>query len=169
MPLTFRWRHVFCRVSPDLTFESRGVSCCETGRVFIQWVTYACCSLLFTGFVTTSTVVLYCAYWCLYIFHLLLHVLFPVWSNAVYNSPHSTKIHIIEVISVFIVGTLPYVVFAASSNYTITSFPPTSCTGDSVYSFYSLIIPTVILSCCSLIMMLIILYSIHIVSDDTAM
>ena len=128
---------------------------------------YMCCSLLFIGFVTTSTVVLYCAYWCLYIFHLLLKIVFPVWSMVRYNSPHSTKIHIIEVISVFIVGTLPYVVIAATSNYTITSFPPVSCTGDSVYSFYSLIVPTVILSCCGLIMMLIVLYNIHIVSYDT--
>lgn len=126
-----------------------------------------CCSLLFTGFVTASTVVLYCAYWCLYIFHLLLKLVFPVWSKVVYNSPHSMKFHIIEVIGVFIVGTLPYIVFAATSNYMITSFPPTGCSGDAIYSFYSLIVPTVILSCCGLVMMLIILYNVHIVSNGT--
>jgi len=118
-----------------------------------------------TGFITGSTVVLYCAYWCLYIFHLLLKIVFPVWSRFLYTSARSTKIHTIEVATVFIVGTLPNIVLAGTSKYVILAFPPTGCSGNAVYTFYTLIVPTVMLSCCSLVMMLIILYNIHIVSD----
>ena len=78
---------------------------------------------------------------------------------------HSIKIHIIEVTCVFIVGTVPYIVFASASKNRIGSFPPRGCSGDAVYSFYSLVVPTVILSCSSLVMMLVILYNIHIVSN----
>ena len=78
---------------------------------------------------------------------------------------HSIKIHIIEVTCVFIVGTVPYIAFAGASKNRIGSFPPRGCSGDAVYSFYSLVIPTVILSCSSLVMMLVILYNIHIVSN----
>ena len=119
----------------------------------------------FTGFIATSTVVLYCAYWCLYIFHVLLKIVFPVWSRFLYTSVHSTKIHTIEVASVFIVGTLPYIVLATTSNYVIAAYPPIGCHGDAAHRFYTLIFPTVMLSCCSLVMMLIILYNIHIVSN----
>ena len=118
-----------------------------------------------TGLIATSTVVLYCAVWCLYIFHLLLKLVFPIWSTAIYNSTHSMKIHIIELTCVFIVGTVPYIAFASASKNQFGSLPPRGCSGDAVYSFYSLVIPTVILSCSSLVMMLVILYNIHIVSN----
>ena len=131
--------------------------------------TLSICSLLpTTGFISTSTVVLYCAFWCLYIFHLLLKLVFPIWSKVIYNSEHSLKIHIVEVTCVFIAGTLPYIVLASTSKNQIGSFPPTGCAGEGVYSFYTLVFPTVILSCTGLVMMLFILYNVHIVSDTVS-
>ncbi|XP_065891009.1 uncharacterized protein [Dysidea avara] len=145
---------------PSAAFGSWRPLCTDKFLTDVLMDSTAYCQI--SGFVATSTVVLYCAFWCLYIFHLLLKLVFPIWSKVVYNSVHSIKIHIIEVTCVFIVGTVPYIVFASASKNRIGSFPPRGCSGDAVYSFYSLVVPTVILSCSSLVMMLVILYNIHI-------
>ncbi|XP_065896988.1 uncharacterized protein [Dysidea avara] len=114
------------------------------------------------GFILTSGVTLYCMFLQVYVFHLSLRLLYPVKSHQLDQSEYSGKIHTVEVMCVFIVGTVPYLVLAATSKFQITVFPPLGCGVSAAYNFYGAIVPTIFLGCTSLILMLIVLYKIHI-------
>ncbi|XP_065890577.1 uncharacterized protein [Dysidea avara] len=114
------------------------------------------------GFILTSGVTLYCMFLLVYVFHLSLRLLYPVKSRQLDQSEYSRKIHIVEFMCVFIVGTVPYLVLAATSKFQITVFPPLRCGVTAAYNFYGVIVPTIFLGCTSLILMLIVLYKIHI-------
>lgn len=80
------------------------------------------------------------------------------------NSKHSRKIHITEVTIAVLLATIPYVILAAKSEFRIGVLPAVFCGAGPVYNFYGLVIPTVIVYCSSLIMMLFVLYKLHLVS-----
>jgi len=80
------------------------------------------------------------------------------------QSKHAKRIHTIEVICAVLLGTVPYLVFALQQEFHITTFPPVYCGGSAAHNFYGSILPTVVVSCASLIMMVITLYKIHVVS-----
>ena len=80
------------------------------------------------------------------------------------QSKYARVTHIIEVAIAVLLGTVPYIFIAANSRFHIGIFPPLYCGADPVYSFYATILPTVLVYCASLIMMLFMLYKIHIVS-----
>ena len=80
------------------------------------------------------------------------------------NSKHSRKVHITEVTIAVLLATIPYVIFAARSEFHISLLPGVNCGAGPVHSFYGLIMPTVLVYCSSLIMMLFVLYKIHLVS-----
>ena len=80
------------------------------------------------------------------------------------QSSRAKKIHITEVIVVVLLATIPYVVIAVNSDFRFAVFPPFFCTAEPVYNFYGYIIPTVVVICVTLILMLFVLYTIHLVS-----
>ena len=80
------------------------------------------------------------------------------------QSKYARLIHITEVAIAVLLGTVPYIFFAVYSRFHIVVFPSLYCGADPVYNFYGTILPTVLVYCASLIMMLFVLYKIHIVS-----
>jgi len=121
-------------------------------------------SHLFVGFVLSSGILLYSMFLLVYVFHLSLRLLYPVKSRRLDQSEHNGKIHIVEISCVFIVGTVPYLALAAASKFKIAMFPPLRCVVTEAYTFYGSIVPTIVLACVSMILMLLVLYKIHIVS-----
>ena len=111
-----------------------------------------------------SGITLYSSFWLLYIFHLTLKLLYPLKSVKLDNSDHSKTIHIIEVLTVVLIGTIPYGVFAGTSKYQIIRFPALYCGYNRSYQFYGTVLPTLIIGSVGLILTLIVLYKIHIVS-----
>ena len=81
------------------------------------------------------------------------------------QSDHAGKIHVVEVMVAVLVATVPYIVFLINSDFRISTFPPLYCGAGPTHNFYGLIVPTVVVYCITLIMMLFVLYKIHIVSS----
>ena len=100
----------------------------------------------------------------MYVFHLLLKLAYPTKSIKLDELHYSMKIYYIEVVCAFIVGTVPYIILASLSKFQIVNFPPLYCGGDATGTFYGIILPTVVLNCTTLILLLIVLYHIHTVS-----
>ena len=120
--------------------------------------------IYFVGFVYVSTITLYCYFWFLYTLHLFLRITYPIRMIKLEQSKYARMIHIIEIAIAVLLGTVPYIFFAVNTNFHIGSFPPLYCATGPVHVFYGTILPTILASCASLIMMLFILYKIHIVS-----
>ena len=119
---------------------------------------------MFVGFIIFAIISLYCYFWFLYTLHLFLRVANPIRMVRLEQSKYSRMIHIAEVTIAVLLGTVPYIFFAIYSKFHITTFPPLYCGANPVYNFYGTILPTVLVSCATLIMMLFVLYKIHIVS-----
>ena len=119
---------------------------------------------LMIGFMVTSGIVLYAFFWLLYIFHLTLRLVYPLKSAKLNNSAYGKKIYALEVLIVVVISTVPYIVFASTSTYQISRFPPDYCSYNTTYHFYGTFIPTLITGCVGLILMLLVLYKLHIVS-----
>ena len=81
------------------------------------------------------------------------------------QSKHAKKVHVIEVVCAVLVAAIPKLFSAVQQEYRISIFPPLYCSASPAYVFYGTILPTVVVSCATLIMMVIILYYIHIVSN----
>ena len=120
--------------------------------------------MYFVGFTIFAITSLYCYFWFLYTLHLFLRVTNPIRMIKLEQLKYSRMIHIIEVTIAVLLGTVPYICFAINSKFRITTFPPLYCGTHPVYNFYGTILPTILVSCASLIMMLFVLYKIHIVS-----
>ena len=116
------------------------------------------------GFVWTSGIVVYGFFWVLYVFHLTLRLVYPLKAAKLNNSAYGRKIYALEVLIVVVIGTVPYIVFASTSTYQISRFPPVYCSYNTTYHFYGTYIPTLIIGCAGLILMLLVLYKLHIVS-----
>ena len=119
---------------------------------------------VFAGFIIFAITSLYCYFWFLYTLHLFLRVANPIRMIKLEQLKYSKMIHVIEVTTAVLLGTVPYIIFATNSKFHITTFPPLYCGTDPVYNFYGTIVPTVVVSCATLIMMLFVLYKIHVVS-----
>ena len=114
------------------------------------------------GTMISSGIVVYLYLWSLYVIHLAIKLFFPIKSSKLFKSDHSTKMFIIEVVIVFIVGSVPPILIATvGPNYRITTHPPAVC-GNSREPF--LIIPGLIAGFISYTLILLILYKLHIVS-----
>ena len=108
---------------------------------------------------------MYSIYWLLYAFHLLMEVARPEYS-MLFDSWHRTKkLYYIEVGLVAIIGTVRYIVLAGQSEFQITQFPPLFCSLSAVGNFYEMVLPTIVANCATLVILLLMLYHVHIVSD----
>ena len=120
--------------------------------------------IISVGLVISSALVLYSCLWLLYVFHLALKLFYPLKSAKLSNSVHRRAIVIAEILTMFLVSTLPSVVVAGVSDYKIRTFPPLFCGSDRSYRFYTTAIPILTSVCISLILMLLVIYRIHMVS-----
>ena len=105
---------------------------------------------------------MYSIYWLLYAFHLYVKLAYPF--SMLFDSWHRTKKFCYFEIGFFtFIGTLPYIVLASLSEFGITHFPPVLCAIRFEGSFYGIVLPTVVVDCTTLIILLLILYHIHMV------
>ena len=120
--------------------------------------------MLFVGFAYLTIINLYCYFWFLFTLNLFLRVTSPLKMNQFEQSSRAKKIHITEVIAVVVLATIPYIVLAVNSDIHFAVYPPFFCTAEPEHNFYGYIIPTVLVICVTLILMLFVLYKIHLVS-----
>ena len=136
-------------------------SMCIAIYIDMTWLYF----IVFVGVLIVSGVVLYCYFWLLFVCHLALKVFFPLKSDKLFNSDHSTIFYIAEVIIIFLIGTIPSIVFASvGSNYRVIGFPPIFCALDSTYRIYAMVGPILITNGASVILMLLVIYKLHMVS-----
>jgi len=73
-------------------------------------------------------------------------------------------VHALEIIVVLVIGTLIPAIVVGTSEYGIVNFPPTQCSADVEVSFYTLILPTILMQFTGVMLILFTFVSIHKVS-----
>ena len=118
--------------------------------------------IVFAGFV------MYSVYWLLYVFHLYIKLAHPDYA-IMFDSWHRTKkFYYIEIGCVTLIGTLPYIILASLSEFQIVQFPPLFCALSAEGNFYGIVFPTVVVNCTTVIILLLILYHVHMVSNHSS-
>ena len=107
---------------------------------------------------------IFSGFWLLFIIHLFLKLVFPIRARNLDHHPHRGKIHAAEIILIVLVGLLVPSIIVGTSKYNIANFPPTQCAGDADVSFYTLILPTIIVMATGVILILLTFTSIQRVS-----
>ena len=118
--------------------------------------------VVFAGFV------MYSVYWLLYAFHLYMKVAQPEYSMLLDSWHRTKKFYYLEVGFVTIIGTVPYIVLAGLSEFQIAQFPPLFCGLSAAGNFYGIVLPTIVVNCTTVIILLLVLYHVHIVSDNNS-
>ena len=118
------------------------------------------------GFITFAGFVMYCVFWLLYAFHLYLKVAQPKYSMQLDRLHRTTKFYYFEIVCIMTIGIVPYIVLASLSKFQIINFPPQLCGLGAVGTFYGIVFPTVVINCITVIILLLVLYHVHIVSDQ---
>ena len=108
----------------------------------------------------------YSLYWLLYAFHLYLKVAQPKCSKLLDSWHYTKKFYYLEVGLVTIIGAIPYLVLAGLSEFQINQFPPLFCGLSAAGSSYGIVIPTIVVNCATVIILLLVLYHVHNVSDN---
>ena len=117
------------------------------------------------GVILLSGIVVYTYLWNLYVVHLVIKLFFPIKSSILFESDHSRKFFITEVVIVFIVGSVPSILIATvGPNYEIVTYPPILCGSSGVPLLLTSVFPGLIVSFISHTLILLILYKLHIVS-----
>ena len=98
-----------------------------------------------TGFV--SHFVLLCATltWFLHLFHLFLAVAFPFWSKFLSEQKWKIRLHILEVLGCVVISSIAPITFVSVSEYVIARFPPLFPQPSRDVTFYSLVLPNIVL------------------------
>ena len=116
------------------------------------------------GMAVYAGFVIYSVYWLLYAFHLYVKVAQPEYSMLLDNWHRTKKFYYLEIGFVATIGIIPYIVVAGLSEFEITQFPPQFCTISVKGSLYGMVLPTIVVNCAAVIILLLVLYHVHTVS-----
>ena len=119
------------------------------------------CSIGFVGF---AGFVLYSVYWLLYAFHLYMKVAQPEYSILLDSWNRTKKFYCFEVAIFTIIVTVPYMVLAGLSEFRMNEFAPPACSLGVAGTFYGLVLPTIVVNCTTVIILLLVLYHVNSVS-----
>ena len=121
----------------------------------------------FLGMIVFAGFVMYSMYWLLYAFHLYMKVAHPDYSMLLDSWHRTKKFYYFEIGFFTLIGTLPYLILASLSEFQIVQFPPLFCALSAEGNFYGIVLPTIVINCTTLIILLLVLYHIHMVSRLT--
>ena len=108
---------------------------------------------------------MYSYLWTVYVIHLAIKLFYPIKSSKLFNSDHSRKIFIAEVVIVFIIGSIPSILIAiVGPNYEVVTYPPIYCGSDGIPLLLVSAFPNLIASFVTHTLILLIFYKLHIVS-----
>ena len=104
-------------------------------------------------------------WWILHIAMILWKIQFPIHARSFEVAHRMRYIHIVMIIAALIIPLVPVITAAADGGYGLTRFPPILCTAKSTKAtFYSLIMPIILIMQCGITMLLLIFWIIHKVS-----
>ena len=124
--------------------------------------TYFIC--LFAGFTFQAGILIFSGFWLLFIAHLFLKLVFPLQFRKFETSKYRTKVHILEIVIVVLVGILIPAIVVGTVEYNVVNFPPTQCAANVEVTFYTLILPTILIQGTGIMLILFSFVSIHRVS-----
>ena len=107
---------------------------------------------------------MYSIYWLLYAFHLYVKVAYPDYAMLLDSWHRTKKFYYFEIGFFTFIGTLPYLILASLSEFGIAYFPPFFCALSAEGNFYGIVLPTIVINCTTLIILLLVLYHVHMVS-----
>ena len=117
-----------------------------------------------TGFGYQAGFLIFSGFWILFVIHLFMKLVFPIHSHNFDKSKYRTRVHVVEVAVVLLIGLLVPSIVVGTSEYKIVNFPPTQCSADVEVTFYTLILPTILVQGAGVILILFTFVSIHRVS-----
>lgn len=91
--------------------------------------------LLFTGFILHAGILCFLGFWLFHLAHLLFALAFPFKAKK-FMSDYGRIAHIVEVITVIALGSLPGAIIIGTSQYQIDRFPPDLCVPDDPTIFF---------------------------------
>ena len=87
------------------------------------------------GFILHAGILCFFGFWLFHLGHLLFALTFP-FKAKMFMSDYSRIAHIVEVIVVIALGSLPGVVIIATSKYQLNTFPPDTCIPSDPHVFF---------------------------------
>lgn len=92
---------------------------------------------------------------------------FPLHARSFETSHRVKYIHAAVIVSALLVPWIPVIATFATGGFTNTSFPPILCTGeDADASFYSLVVPLIVLLQVGVTLLIILFWTLHKVNSD---
>ena len=91
--------------------------------------------LYFVGFILHAGILCFFGFWLFHLGHLLFALTFPFKAKR-FMSVYGRTTHIVEVIVVIVLGSLPGVVIIGTSKYQINGFPPDMCAPSNSSVFF---------------------------------
>ena len=119
---------------------------------------------LFAGFTYQAGTLIFSGFWLLFVAHLFLKLVFPLQFRKFDSSKYRTKVHILEIVIVLLLGILIPAIVVGTVEYNIVNFPPTQCSANVEVTFYTLILPTIFIQGTGMMLILFSFVSIHRVS-----
>lgn len=119
---------------------------------------------LYAGFTYQAGLLIFSGFWLLFLAHLFLKLVFPIQFHKFDTSRYRTKVHILEIVIVLLIGILIPAIVVGTVEYSIVNFPPTVCAANVEVTFYTLILPTILIQGTGIMFILFSFVSIHRVS-----
>lgn len=118
--------------------------------------------MCFAGALIYYTLFQLVLWWFFHVSMLFWKVKFPFHARFFEQVGRMRYIHIFIVITALVVPVTPVIAAAADGGFAVTHFPPILCTGRSAKAtFYSLILPIIVLKQCGLTMLIVVFWIIH--------
>ena len=83
--------------------------------------------------------------WFLYLFHLFLVVSFPFWSKFLSEQKWKIRLHVVEVFGSVVICSIAPIIYISVSEYTFSRLPPLFDRPSRDATFYSIVLPNIIL------------------------
>ena len=131
--------------------------------IIVGYINFSACMSI--GVLVYYILLLLAVGWIFHISMFLWKIWFPLRARSLEVAHRIKYIHILMILITLVVPLLPVITAAADGGFALTRFPPIFCTArSSNATFYSLILPIILIIQCGVTMLIAIFWIIHKVS-----
>ena len=143
----------------------------RTCKVFVIWVLTFCrhnhyrIFSIIPGFVLHAGVLQIVLYWLLHLIHLFLKFIFPFAIRRFDTKKWKRIFHVTELILIILFTVLAPVYIVLGSKYYPYGFPPVLCVPNANLTFYTLVLPIIVMLCLGTSIIVLMLWRLQMVSS----
>lgn len=116
-----------------------------------------------TGFILHAGVLQIVLYWLLHLIHLFLKFIFPFAIRRYDTKKWKRIFHITELILINLFTVIVPIYIVVDSKYYPYGFPPVLCVPNATLTFYSLVLPIILMLCLGTCVILLMLWRLQVV------